>query len=64
VFLPYPSSEQTPGTFKAYYRQRHRWALGQVEIIYKLSKQAKLKGEIGKKARDLQKKLFLYGPGE
>ena len=23
-FLPLPSSEQTPGTFKAYYRQRHR----------------------------------------
>jgi len=38
--------------------------LGQVEIIYKLSEQAKSKGEIGKKSRELQKKLFLYGPGE
>jgi len=38
--------------------------LGQVEIIYKLTEQAKSKGEIGRKSKDLQKKLFLYGPGE
>ena len=36
VFLPYPSTEQTPATIKSYYRQRYRWGYGLMQILKKL----------------------------
>jgi cellulose synthase/poly-beta-1,6-N-acetylglucosamine synthase-like glycosyltransferase len=35
-FLPYASSEQTPPTFKAFYRQRLRWGAGYLQVYDKL----------------------------
>lgn len=41
VYLPYPSTEQTPATIQAYYRQRYRWGYGLMQTIYKLIKLSK-----------------------
>jgi cellulose synthase/poly-beta-1,6-N-acetylglucosamine synthase-like glycosyltransferase len=35
-FLPYASSEQTPPTMKAYYRQRLRWGSGYLQVYDKI----------------------------
>jgi cellulose synthase/poly-beta-1,6-N-acetylglucosamine synthase-like glycosyltransferase len=35
-FLPYASSEQTPPTFKAFYRQRLRWGSGYLQVYDKI----------------------------
>ena len=36
-FLPYPSSEQTPPTYKAFFRQRLRWATGHLQVVNKVA---------------------------
>ena len=63
-YLPYASTEQTPGNIKAFLKQRHRWALGQLEVIKNLKEMKKEKSEMGRKARSLYYKLNFYGPGE
>ncbi|MFA5392217.1 MAG: glycosyltransferase family 2 protein [Candidatus Paceibacterota bacterium] len=65
VFLPYPSTEQTPPTIKAYYRQRYRWGYGLMQTIKKLS--LKLKDKNLEKEKRLRIKkmiisLTLHGP--
>ena len=35
-YLPYPSSEQTPPNFKAFFRQRLRWGTGHLQVVDKL----------------------------
>jgi cellulose synthase/poly-beta-1,6-N-acetylglucosamine synthase-like glycosyltransferase len=35
-FIPYPSSEQTPATFKAFFRQRLRWGSGYLQVYDKI----------------------------
>lgn len=35
-YLPYPSSEQTPPTYKAFFRQRLRWATGHIQVVQKV----------------------------
>ncbi len=35
-FVPYPSSEQTPPTFKGFYRQRLRWGSGYLQVFDKI----------------------------
>lgn len=35
-YLPYPSSEQTPETFLAFYRQRLRWGSGYLQVFDKV----------------------------
>jgi len=35
-FVPYPSSEQTPPTFKGFYRQRLRWGSGYLQVYDKI----------------------------
>jgi len=35
-FLPYPSSEQTPTSFKAFFRQRLRWGTGFLQVYDKV----------------------------
>jgi len=63
-YLPYASTEQTPGNIKAFLKQRHRWALGQLEVIKNLKEMKKEKSEMGRKAKILYYKLNIYGPGE
>jgi len=63
-YLPFASTEQTPGNVKAFLKQRHRWALGQLEVIKNLRKMKQEKGDIGKKAKILYYKLNFYGPVE
>lgn len=63
-YLPFASTEQTPGNVKAFLKQRHRWALGQLEVIKNLKEMKKEKSEMGKKARSLYFKLNFYGPFE
>jgi cellulose synthase/poly-beta-1,6-N-acetylglucosamine synthase-like glycosyltransferase len=38
-FLPLPSSEQTPPTFKGFYRQRLRWASGHLQVYRKIKRE-------------------------
>lgn len=63
-FLPYASSEQTPADIKTFLKQRHRWALGQLEVISKLKGMMNEGKDYSKKARSLYYKLNFYGPGE
>ncbi|WP_264844456.1 glycosyltransferase family 2 protein [Caldinitratiruptor microaerophilus] len=35
-YLPLPSSEQTPPTFRSFFRQRLRWATGHLQVMAKL----------------------------
>jgi len=35
-FLPYPSSEQTPATVRAFFRQRLRWGTGYLQVYEKM----------------------------
>ncbi len=36
-YLPYPSSEQTPPNYKAFFRQRLRWATGHLQVVEKVA---------------------------
>lgn len=36
-YLPYQSTEQTPTTFKTFFRQRLRWATGHLQVVDKVS---------------------------
>lgn len=35
-YLPYPSSEQTPPSFRAFFRQRLRWGTGHLQVMDKI----------------------------
>lgn len=37
-YLPYFSSEQTPPTFKSFFRQRLRWGTGHIQVVSKVSR--------------------------
>lgn len=43
-YLPYPSSEQTPATFKAFFRQRLRWGAGYLQVVDKIRDQHQFPG--------------------
>jgi len=51
VYLPYPSTEQTPATIKAYHRQRYRWGYGFMQTMTKLIRQLKNEVPGGDKAK-------------
>ncbi|HYG58508.1 MAG TPA: glycosyltransferase family 2 protein, partial [Symbiobacteriaceae bacterium] len=51
-FLPYASSEQTPPTWRAFYRQRLRWGSGYLQVYDKIKADDSLNGE--KKSRLLR----------
>lgn len=36
-YLPYPSSEQTPPNYRAFFRQRLRWATGHLQVVDKVA---------------------------
>ncbi|NMB92175.1 MAG: glycosyltransferase [Parcubacteria group bacterium] len=65
VFLPYPSTEQTPQTRKAYHRQRYRWGYGFMQTLRKLFLELKDKN-LEKAKRIRVKKMILsslaHGP--
>jgi len=44
-FLPYASSEQTPPTFKAFFRQRLRWGAGYLQVYDKIKADMSLNPE-------------------
>ena len=62
-FLSFPSSEQTPATISAYFRQRKRWALGQLNVIQELKLMSK-NNPNDKRIKILFWKLLFYGPAE
>jgi len=65
IFLPYPSTEQTPPTMKAYHWQRYRWGYGLMQTLRKLFLELKDK-TIEKAKRSKIKKMILsltfHGP--
>lgn len=57
-YLPYPSSEQTPATLAAFYRQRLRWGSGYLQVFDKLRDETKYPEEI---KRPILRTLYLKG---
>lgn len=57
-YLPYPSSEQTPATFKAFFRQRLRWGSGYLQMFDKIRDNHRYPDEIKK---PLLRTYFLHG---
>jgi hypothetical protein len=67
VYLPYPSTEQTPRNQKLYFKQRYRWGYGLMQTIRKLRTQLKntnktLDKEKWKKIRNMILSLIIHGP--
>ncbi|MGI6359197.1 MAG: glycosyltransferase family 2 protein [Bacillota bacterium] len=60
-YLPYPSSEQTPTAFKAFYRQRLRWGTGHLQVMDKIAHDTTYSDS---RKRSLMKELFIKGPVE
>ncbi len=57
-YLPYPSSEQTPTTLTAFYRQRLRWGSGYLQVYDKLRDDPHYAEE---RKRPLLRTLYLKG---
>ncbi len=57
-YLPYPSSEQTPTTFKAFFRQRLRWGSGYLQVFQKIRDDERYPRE---KKVPLLRTLFIKG---
>ncbi len=60
-YLPYSSTEQTPSTYRAFFRQRLRWGTGHLQVVDKFRKENKYPWE---KKGPLLRKLFWKGQGE
>lgn len=60
-YLPYPSSEQTPTAFRAFYRQRLRWGTGHLQVMDKLAQDREYPDT---RKKPLMKELFIKGPVE
>lgn len=60
-YLPYPSSEQTPPSIKAFYRQRLRWGTGHLQVMDKIRRDTQYPLE---KRRALLRELFRKGQME
>lgn len=60
-YLPYPSSEQTPETYRAYYRQRLRWGTGHLQVMDKIRRENRYPED---KRRRLLRNLFVKGQVE
>lgn len=60
-YLPYSSSEQTPPSFTAFFRQRLRWGTGHLQVVDKVGG-----SDIGEpeKTRLLRRKLIIKGQVE
>lgn len=60
-YLPYPSTEQTPPVYRAFYRQRLRWGTGHMQVMHKLANGNRYPAE---KTRPLLRELWIKGPLE
>lgn len=60
-YLPYPSSEQTPTAFRAFYKQRLRWGTGHLQVMDKIAQDQTYPHQ---RKRSLMKELFIKGPIE
>lgn len=60
-YLPYPSSEQTPATFRAFFRQRLRWGTGHMQVVDKVKNDGSSEP---KKRRRLRRDLIIKGQVE
>ncbi len=60
-YLPYPSSEQTPPTFKAFFRQRLRWGTGHLQVVQKVKEYKGIQPGAKKK---LYRRLVIKGQVE
>lgn len=60
-YLPYSSSEQTPPTFRAFFRQRLRWGTGHLQVVDKVSNDRSSEPE---KRRRLRSSLIVKGQVE
>lgn len=64
-YLPFPSTEQTPPTIKAYHHQRYRWGYGLMQTLKKLFDELKddtLAPEIKQKIKKMIISLTIHGP--
>jgi cellulose synthase/poly-beta-1,6-N-acetylglucosamine synthase-like glycosyltransferase len=67
VYLPYPSTEQTPATIKAYHHQRYRWGYGLLQTLKKLFSELQDKNLDKEKTWRIKKmilSLIIHGPVE
>ncbi|MGC8651337.1 MAG: glycosyltransferase [Minisyncoccia bacterium] len=65
VYLPYPSTEQTPPAIKAYHQQRYRWGYGLMQTLRKLFLELKDKNSLPERKNRLKKmilSLTVHGP--
>lgn len=60
-YLPYYSSEQTPPTYRAYFRQRLRWATGHLQVMEKVRREKNYPVD---RKRPILRQLFLKGQFE
>lgn len=60
-YLPYPSSEQTPTAFRAFYKQRLRWGTGHLQVMDKIAHNTSYPAN---RKGPLMKELFIKGPVE
>ena len=57
-YLPYPSSEQTPATFRAFFRQRLRWGTGYLQVVEKIREERRYAGQ---RRSSLLRNFVLHG---
>jgi len=57
-YLPYFSSEQTPPTIQAFFRQRLRWGTGHLQVMDKIRRE---NHHVPERKRTLLRELFLKG---
>lgn len=63
-YIPYPSTEQTPATYRAFFRQRLRWGSGYLQVMEKLW-QTRAQTPVKEKRRlSMLRLLFWKGPVE
>jgi len=60
IYLPYPSTEQTPPTLSAYHKQRYRWGFGLMQTMQKLFRQLKETQEQKSKEKHQRIKKMIY----
>lgn len=63
-YIPYPSTEQTPATYRAFFRQRLRWGSGYLQVMEKLQQGRSQTPVERKRARKMLRVLLWKGPVE
>jgi cellulose synthase/poly-beta-1,6-N-acetylglucosamine synthase-like glycosyltransferase len=63
-YIPYPSTEQTPATYRAFFRQRLRWGSGYLQVMDKLQQTDARNPIKEKRANKMLRVMFWKGPVE